>query len=81
MTGRFALKHFCGGFLAGKMTTWSLNRVPKIFFFLRGSTGCARGLRLGEVYWEKSLGLKCVGKNTRKGNKDNMKMVVTSNYM
>ena len=37
MTGRFALKHFCGGYLAGKMTTWSLNRdTEDFFFFLRG---------------------------------------------
>ena len=37
MTGRFALKHFCGEYLAGKMTTWSLNRdTEDFFFFLRG---------------------------------------------
>ena len=67
MTGRFALKHFCGGFLAGKMTTWSLNRDTEDFFLLERVHWTCKRFATRRGVLGKESGLEMCGKKYSKG--------------
>ena len=67
MVVRFAKRHFCGGFLDGKMTKLNGNTED---FFLVGPVDVLEVCDNERDMLRKELGSKCVGKRTRKGNKD-----------
>ena len=58
----FAKRHFCGGFLDGKMTKLNVNAED-----FGWSSGCVRGLRQREECVEKRVGLETCRKTYSKG--------------
>lgn len=66
MVGRFAIRHFCSGFLYGKMAAWLIGRL-KVYFLLGGSLNMLEVCDNERVVLRKKCVFKMCGETYSKG--------------